>query len=239
MKELSLDNIQPQSCDINDKGSSCCGASPAPVSEKADIKRHWNNAYSNSEENKLGWFETDLSPTLKLVERAITTKDARIINIGAGSTTLVDELLTQGYTNLIATDISEIALDNLSKRVGHKIETIIDDLINPSKLNIIEPVDLWIDRAVLHFFTSKSDQDTYFDLLKSKLRKDAYVILAQYNLAGASKCAGLPVCRYDKNMLAKRLGTDFNLIESFEYSYSMPSGDLRPYVYTLFQRVHN
>lgn len=227
--------MENQSCNINDKGSSCCGATTVPVSEKTNAKNHWNNAYSHSTEEKLGWFETDLTPSLELIEKAAIHKNARIINIGSGSTTLIDKLLTDGYSNLIATDISEIALDNLCKRVDNKIETIIDDLTNPSKLNTLEPVDLWIDRAVLHFFISENEQTAYFELLRRKITQGGYVILAQFNLEGASKCSGLPVHRYDKDMLAKRLGPNFKLIESFNYTYAMPSGDLRPYVYTLFQ----
>lgn len=235
MKELSLDNIKPQSCDINDKGSSCCAG--APVSEKIDVKNHWDNAYTNSKEEALGWFETDLTPSLKLIDKAALHKNARIVNIGSGSTTLIDELLAKGYTNLIATDISDIALDNLLKRVDNKIETIVDDLTNPSKLETIEPVDLWIDRAVLHFFVSEVEQTTYFELLKSKIAKNGYVLLAQFNLEGASKCSGLPVHRYNQEKLAKKLGKEFYLIESFDYTYSMPTGALRPYVYTLFQKL--
>lgn len=231
--------MENQSCNINDKSSSCCGATHDSVSEKIDLKRHWDNAYTNSKEEKLGWFETDLTPSLKLINKAGLNKNARIINIGAGSTTLIDELLDKGYSNLIATDISEIALDNLLKRIDDKIETIVDDLTNPSILNTINPVDLWIDRAVLHFFVSKVEQTTYFELLKSKIIHGGYVMLAQFNLEGVSKCSGLPVHRYNKDMLAERLGKDFHLIESFDYTYTMPTGDLRPYVYTLFQRLGN
>lgn len=209
---------------------------PTSTEQRNNISAHWNNTYKNGVETKLGWHETDLTPTLKLIEKTALNKNARIINIGSGSTTLVDELLTQGYSNLIATDISKIALKNLNKRVAYKIETIIDDLTNPSKLNTLAPVDLWIDRAVLHFFISEAEQTTYFNLLKRKIVLGGFVILAQFNLHGASKCSGLPVNRYDENMLAERLGKDFHLIKSFDYTYTMPSGDTRPYIYTLFKK---
>ena len=229
--------MEIQSCNITDKGSSCCGTAHTKDAHDMDIKSHWNAAYSNTNEEKLGWFETDLTPTLTLIEKAELPKSGRIINIGAGSTTLVDALLDQGFSNIIATDISEIALENLRSRVANKVEIIIDDLTNPTLLNTIDPVDLWIDRAVLHFFGSEAEQTVYFTLLKRKIMKGGHVILAQFNLEGASKCSGLPVHRYDESMLQKKLGEDFNLIESFDYSYTMPSGELRPYVYTLFQKT--
>lgn len=236
MEEIKLENIEAQSCEISDKGSSCCSSSPAHVEK--DLKLHWNNAYLNSPEGKLGWYETDLSPSLSLIEKINFSKDSRILNVGAGSTTLVDELIVKGYTNIIATDISEVALSNLHSRIGEgKAEMIVDDLTCPKKLYDIEPVDLWIDRAVVHFFTIAKDQSAYFDLLKSKIAHKGYVLLAEYSLDGASKCAGLDVQRYSKEMLADKLGTEFKLIESFDYIYTMPSGDQRPYVYTLFRRI--
>lgn len=224
------------SCDINDKNS-CCSSTPQP--EEVSSKTHWDNAYTNSPIEKLGWFETDLSPTLDLLNKTMPSKTARILNVGAGATTLVDELVTDGYTNIIATDISKVSLDHLKIRLGDQsklVKFIIDDLTNPSELLNINPVDLWIDRAVLHFFNKPEEQDEYFNLLKKSIKNSGYVILAEYNLNGATKCAGLPVHRYSKEMLQEKIGDAFKLVDSFEYIYTMPHGDLRPYIYTLFQK---
>ena len=224
------------SCDINNK-SSC--SSSTPQQEKINYKTHWDNAYTNSPTDKLGWFETDLSPTFDLLNKTMLSKTARIVNVGAGATTLVDKLVFDGYTNIIASDISKVSLDHLISRLGNgskMVEFIIDDLTNPSELLNINPVDLWIDRAVLHFFNEPEEQDEYFSLLKKTIKKGGYAILAEYNLNGATKCAGLPVHRYSKEMLQNKLSDGFKLIDSFEYIYTMPHGDLRPYIYTLFQK---
>ncbi|PHS64814.1 MAG: SAM-dependent methyltransferase [Flavobacterium sp.] len=215
----------------------CSCTSEETVSTK-DLKSHWDKAYTNSPEEKLGWFETDLSPMFQLIEKTGLTKEATIINIGAGSTVLIDELLKKGYNHLIASDISEVALKNLESRVGNKnVEFIVDDLLNSKKLSKINPVDLWIDRAVLHFFTEEKDQDTYFNLLKSKISSKGFVILAEFNLQGAKKCSGLDVYRYDAKMLQGKLGGNFKLVKTFNYTYIMPSGDEREYVYSLFQKT--
>lgn len=226
------------SYDISDNGHSCC--SPASEVYKVDMRKHWDLAYSNSSEKNLGWYETDLSPTLNLISKAATGPSARVLNVGAGSTTLIDTLLEQGYDNLLATDISEVALHGLQTRIGnlsHKVEWIVDDLTNATLLNEISPVDLWIDRAVLHFFIEEAEQISYFKLLNKLVHKYGYVILAEFNLDSAEKCSGLPVHRYSADMLHEKLGADFNLITSFDYQYTMPSGDLRTYVYTLFQKI--
>lgn len=49
-------------------------------------------------------------------------------------------------------------------------------------------------------------------------------------------CSGLPVRRYDAKMLEEFLGDDFTLLDHFDHVHYMPSGDPRPYVYTLFQK---
>ena len=110
-----------ESCNINDRGNSCC--SPKAQIKEINIKEHWNNTYLNSSGDKLGWYEVDLSPTLSLISKTDLQKTARLLNVGSGSTTLIDELLAIGYSNLIATDISEVALKKLEDRIGvNKVE---------------------------------------------------------------------------------------------------------------------
>lgn len=48
---------------------------------------------------------------------------------------------------------------------------------------------------------------------------------------------GYDVKNYDQNLLAKFLGEDFKLLEYFEHTYYMPSGEPRPYIYALFQKT--
>ena len=97
--------------------------------------------------------------------------------------------------------------------------------------------DLWHDRAVLHFFTEQQQQEAYFKLLKTILKPNGYVILAEFNLEGAKKCCGLNVINYNEIMLQERLGVDFKLLKTFNYTYTQPSGNTREYIYTLFQRI--
>lgn len=227
--------MKENNCGIDNEEANCC-SSPNNV-EAINYTQHWDNAYNNNDEKKLGWYETDLTPTLNLIKKTGLDKAARILNIGAGSTTLIDELISLNYNHLIATDISNVALKNLSNRVNsNDVEYIVDDLIHPNKLNSLTKVDLWVDRAVLHFFTEEEDQNTYFDLLKRKVNTNGYVLLAEFNLNGAEKCSGLPVHRYNEEMLTEKLGTDFELVESFNHIYNTPSDAKRPYIYTLFKK---
>lgn len=205
-----------------------------------DYKNHWNKTYTRVETQKLGWYEENPKPSLDLISECSLPQNARILNVGAGSTSLVDELLIMKFSNLIANDISEEALQKLQNRIGNdakKVEWIVDDIINPSHLDKIEQVDLWIDRAVLHFFNDAKEQEKYFELVDKLVKQNGFVIIAVFNLNGAEKCSGLPVYRYDLDSLKVKLGERFQLKKHFDYTYTMPAGGAREYVYTLFERV--
>jgi len=205
-----------------------------------DLELHWNTAYENSNTEKLGWYEDSPEPSLQLIKKCKFDKDARLLNVGVGATTLIDELIKLGYKNIIGSDISSIAVEKIKERIGPAsdlVKWIIDDLTNPKKLIDLPTVDLWNDRAVLHFFNDTWDQDAYFSLLKKLVKPNGFVIIAAFNLSGAIKCSGLPVFRYSKEMLEERLGYDFQCLDSFNFTYTMPGGDERPYIYTLFQRT--
>ncbi len=207
---------------------------------KSDLKKHWDSAYENNNITELGWYEEDPIPSLQLIQKCGLSNDARILNVGVGTSTLIDELLNFGYQNIIASDISSTALKILQTRLGskkNKVLWVVDDLTNPKLLSEIDPVDLWHDRAVLHFFTNEEEQNIYFSLLKKIIKPKGYVLISTFNSESATKCSGLNVQRYDKDMLIDKLGADFKLLEFFNYTYTMPSGDTRPYIYTLFKRV--
>ncbi|MBT8384347.1 MAG: class I SAM-dependent methyltransferase, partial [Bacteroidia bacterium] len=149
-----------------------------------DYVTHWNKVYTNAEIENLGWYENDPKESLELIEKCKLDKDAAIFISGAGATTLVDELLERKYTNIIANDIAEAALISLKSRIGRSeaVKFVIDDLTNPKKLQFLPKIDLWIDRAVLHFFLKEEDQKSYFDILKQLVKPNGFVIIALKNV---------------------------------------------------------
>jgi len=210
------------------------------LKENINYKKHWDSVYESNKDSQLGWFESYPEITLKFIDICQLKPDATILNVGAGTTTLIDALLEKGFTNIIASDLSQIALQKLENRIlkkyDYKLNCIVDDLTNPIRLNQLQNVDLWIDRAVLHFFLSEIEQETYFNTLKSVISKNGFVLIAVFSLYGAKKCSGLPLQRYNPEMLQHHLGHDFKLITTIEQIHLTPSGDERPYVYTLFQK---
>jgi len=205
-----------------------------------NYKEHWNSVYDSKTDEQLGWYEVVPEKTMQLIEDCNLKSNATILNVGAGTTILIDELLKKGFTNIIANDLSESALKNLKHRIksdfNYNLECIVDDLTQPTSLQKLSHIDLWIDRAVLHFFLKEEEQQAYFELIKKVVAKNGFVLIAVFALDGAEKCSGLPLQRYDVNMLQQKLGDNFKLIDSFNYTFINPFGGERPYVYTLFQR---
>jgi len=205
-----------------------------------DYEKHWNNTYQKTPVSNLGWYEEDPFSSLKLIAQCNLPKDALIFNAGAGASNLIELLLSKGYSNIVVNDIAPAALtelkNNLSDHKNSKLHFIVDDLTRPTELMKLKNVDLWHDRAVLHFFTSMKQQNTYFSLLKGAVRSGGYVILAEFHLEEINKCSGLTTYNYDEKMLQNRLGNDFELIKSFSHIFTQPSGNTKTYIYTLFQR---
>lgn len=205
----------------------------------SNLNEHWNAAY-NKEDEQLGWFEANPMQTMELVNACNLQKDATILNVGAGTTTLIDTLLEEGYTNILANDLSDLALNKLKKRIkkshNYNLNCIKDDLTNPQKINKLQNIDLWVDRAVLHFFLTEVEQKAYFNLIQKTVSNSGYVIIAVFSLEGAQKCCGLDLKRYNLEMLQNNLSSHFKLIKTFNHTFINPFGGERPYIYTLFQR---
>jgi len=233
MSSCNTNKKETTSCSITDEG---CKTSTT----KEHLDEYWCAMYTDVDITKLGWYEEKSSPSLELIKKTKLAKDAKQFHVGAGATTLIDSLVEGGFTNLIVNDISSCALNKIKNRIGEKQEAvawIVDDLVNPTALENMPKVDLWNDRAVLHFFTKEKDQEAYFNVLNTKVKKNGFVILSVFNLEGATSCSGLEVKRYNAAMLQEKLGKNYQLLEKFNHIYTMPNGEDRPYVYTLFRRI--
>jgi len=213
----------------------------AKTTDTYNAQTHWDAAYTGTATQQLGWYEAAANPTLALLAKTKLPKNARQLHVGAGSSKLIDSLVSLDYTELIVNDISAISMQTLQERLGAKatdITFVVDDLLQADKLQELPPVALWNDRAVAHFFTSEADQQTYFNLVRKLVAIDGFVIIAAFDLEeGATKCCGLPVFRYTTEMLQERLGNAFKLVTDFKHTFTNPNGDARPYIYTLFQRT--
>src|SRR3990172_723904 len=108
----------------------CCGRLKMNISMK-----HWNEIYEALDVDELTWYEEIPEPSIKLLSKCHINEDEPILDVGAGASTFVDHLVNQGFKNIIATDISEIALNKLKERLGMEkassVRWIVDDITQP------------------------------------------------------------------------------------------------------------
>ena len=199
---------------------------------------HWDAIFSSKNDAELGWYENDVSQTLKFLNMIPQYEGTRIFLPGAGTSLLVDALLAKGC-QLILNDISEVALQKLLERTGknENVTLLHHDISQPLPDSLDSAVDIWIDRAVLHFLLKKEEIDGYFSNLRAAVRRGGYVLLAEFFSSGAQKCAGLELHRYSLEEMSLRLGDDFTLLASEEHIYINPFGQPRPYIYGLFSKT--
>ncbi len=205
-----------------------------------NLYEHWDNIFENTSDKKLGWYEDNVTQTLKFFDFIDDFKELTIFITGAGTSLLIDNFV--GKTKmLILNDISKKALEKLELRhekFKNNINFFHYDLSKEFPSDLTKS-DIWIDRAVLHFLVKEKDILKYFENLKNSLNHDAYVLFAEFSLEGADSCASLPIKKYSSEELLKYLGKDFVLIKEEKFTFINPFGGERPYIYALFRRVDN
>lgn len=204
-----------------------------------NLKQHWDSKYQNTEQKSLGWYEEKPQPSLNLIKEFCPLKDSCILDVGSGSSTLIDHLVQEGYSHIIATDISKEALVITQKRLPDtsSVRFIVDDLTHPTQLTGLKEISIWHDRAVLHFFTEEKDQKSYVRLLKNILNPGGFALISTFAMGGLTKCSGLDIRQYDEKSMSQLLGDGFKLIRSMPYTYQTTWGQERPFIYTIFQRI--
>ena len=83
-----------------------------------DTKAHWERVYQTKRSDQVSWYRQHLDVSLALIARAVADTDARIIDVGGGEATLVDDLLASGYQHVDVLDLSEKALQVAKHRLG-------------------------------------------------------------------------------------------------------------------------
>ncbi|CAG1005687.1 hypothetical protein METP2_03682 [Methanosarcinales archaeon] len=104
------------------------------------------------------------------------------------------------------------------------------------EINPVHPVNPVQNKYSDKLLLEEDQQQMYLSTLNKVIKKGSYVIIAAFSLKGAKKCSCLDVKNYDQDMLAKFLGEDFSLLEYFDYTYYMLSGEPRP-MYMLYFRT--
>jgi len=202
-----------------------------------DKKEHWNDIYKRKSYAEVTWFQREPKMSLDLIRGLHLNDHANIIDVGAGSSTLVDFLIKDNFQSIYLLDLSLMAFDQSKKRLGGNskfINWIEGDVCH---FKSSQKFDLWHDRAVFHFLTKVEDQDNYLTSLNRSLNVGAYFIISAFAEDGPSKCSGLEIVRYAKNELIDKIGFNFELINFQKEAHISPGGLEQKFNYWVFKKV--
>jgi 2-polyprenyl-3-methyl-5-hydroxy-6-metoxy-1,4-benzoquinol methylase len=200
--------------------------------EFVDVKRHWEKIYETKSPQSVSWYRAHLETSLALIEHAADVRNAAIIDIGGGESTLVDDLLSRGCKNVTVLDVSEKAIEVTKERLGaeaEKVHWLVAD-IETARLQE-HAYDVWHDRAVFHFLTTPERRIAYVRQTAHAVKPGGHVIIGTFGPEGPMECSGLEVMRYDTDELHDEFGARFRLVESTKELHETPFGTTQQFLY--------
>jgi len=202
-------------------------------------KKHWGNVYQDKSPLEVSWYQKEPKLSLELIRFSNVASNDAIIDVGGGTSVLVDYLSKECFTSLTVLDISENAIAIAKKRLGGKaksIEWIVSDII---KFDTSQKFSLWHDRALFHFLTNPSDRKKYVKALINAIRPEGHLIIATFAIGGPEKCSGLEIVQYDSEKMSAELGDNFVLVEERKEIHITPANKEQEFIFFLFRRVSN
>jgi 2-polyprenyl-3-methyl-5-hydroxy-6-metoxy-1,4-benzoquinol methylase len=197
-----------------------------------NTRTHWESVYSSKAPDAVSWYRPHLEVSLDLIERCAPGRSASIIDVGAGESTLVDDLVSHGYREVTVLDVSKTAIEETRKRLGHAAENVhwvvgdVTEIALPP-----QSFDVWHDRAVFHFLVDPAQRQAYVRSVLNAVKPGGHVIVSTFGPEGPTKCSGLDVMRYDAEALHQEFGRRFRIEESSKELHHTPWGTAQQFVY--------
>lgn len=193
---------------------------------------HWEEVYATRAPDAVSWYQPHATLSLDLIRRIAGRACTRVIDVGGGASTLVDDLLADGQAEVTVLDISGGALRLAQERLGARsarVEWITGDI---TKVRLPPAAyDIWHDRAVFHFLTEADDRAAYVEQVRRAVRPGGHVIVAAFGPEGPTQCSGLPVVRYGPDQLHAQFGGRFELLDHLSETHRTPAGAIQQFVY--------
>ncbi len=199
-------------------------------------KEHWEQVYTSKSPDRLGWYKPQLQTSLEWIGALGLEPDQPIIDVGGGASTLIDDLLAAGHSAVTVIDIAEPALEILRSRLGDKSSAVNWLCGDITAIELPENAfALWHDRAVFHFLTEASQQERYTESLRRALQPGGHLIIGTFAPEAPPRCSGLPVQRYDLQLLCDTLGSELELRRHRKEMHVTPGGVEQMYLYCEFR----
>ena len=196
-----------------------------------NVETHWEKIYRENAPNAVSWYRPHLEKSRELIERVAPARSASIIDVGGGESTLVDDLLADGYQNVTVLDVSQAAIEATKRRLesaAQGVRWLVADVTNVE----FAPgaYDVWHDRAVFHFLTAPDQRLAYVRQVVHAVKPYGHVLVSTFGPEGPTKCSGLDVVRYDAESLHQEFGVRFRLLDNFKELHQTPFGTVQQFL---------
>jgi ubiquinone/menaquinone biosynthesis C-methylase UbiE len=197
-----------------------------------NAKMHWEHIYETKAPTQVSWYQEHARFSLQYIRKTGIQKTDAIIDVGGGASTLVDDLVADGYQQISVLDVSAAALQLARRRLGTLAVGVNWIQADITQADLPEHAyDLWHDRAVFHFLTQAIDRQRYIDTVRHAVRVGGHIILATFAPDGPEHCSGLDVVRYSPESLHHEFGSDFEVVDSTRETHHTPFGTEQKFIY--------
>lgn len=201
-------------------------------------KQHWDRVWSKSDPHEVSWYQESPDISLGLIDATGIEHRAHVLDVGGGASSLVDKLLDRGFENLSVLDLCDSAIAHARARLGARSTQVSWITGDVTTFRADRPIELWHDRAVLHFLTDKRDRDLYVQTLMSSLSSSGHLIVATFAVDGPKKCSGFEVLRYGPRGIRSLFGEEFRLLDTVHETHLTPAKVEQRFTYFRLQRLH-
>lgn len=205
-------------------------------SEDEAARSHWEDVYRRKPANSVSWYRPHLETSVALLRKFGLDPASRVIDVGGGASTLVDDLLALGVRDITVLDLSRQALDIARARLGDEAATVRWLAADLLTARLPEAgYDLWHDRAVLHFLTTPEAAARYAEQAAHAVAPGGHAVIGGFAPDGPARCSGLPVARRSAEQIAAVLGPKFRLVHEHSEVHATPEGRAQAFAWAVLR----
>ena len=198
-------------------------------------ENHWQQVFSTKAADEVSWFQEVPEVSIRLIEK-YSTSSSRVIDVGAGESLFVDQLISRGYSELTVVDISASAIEDVKTRLIGCADGVQFEVADVRQWKSSHTFDVWHDRAAFHFMNSDEDVASYVRVLQKSLVSGGFAIIGTFAENGPTHCSGLEVRRYSTDQINAEFSDGFSLVETESEEHLTPWGAVQYFTWAVLRR---